>query len=101
MVRDGYALEEITDIMETRIRYREKREKIQADMLRSMGTLAPAWGMIGTLMGLVVMLAGFGGEGGADGAAIRRTNGSISISINGPVSIRGAYNPAPTGVSEN
>ena len=67
MVRDGYALEEITDIMETRIRYREKREKIQADMLRSMGTLAPAWGMIGTLMGLVVMLAGFGGEGGADG----------------------------------
>ena len=32
-----------------------------------MGTLAPAWGMVGTLMGLVVMLAGFGGEGGTDG----------------------------------
>ena len=42
-----------------------------------------------------------GGEGGTDGAAIRRTNNSISISINGPVNIRGAYNPAPTGVSEN
>ena len=42
-----------------------------------------------------------GGEGGASGAAIRRTNNSISISINGPVDIRGAYNPAPTGVSEN
>ena len=42
-----------------------------------------------------------GGEGGTDGAAIRRTNGSISISINGPVNIKGAYNPAPTGVSEN
>ena len=42
-----------------------------------------------------------GGEGGADGAAIRRSNNSISISINGPVNIRGAYNPAPTGVSEN
>ena len=42
-----------------------------------------------------------GGEGGADGAAIRRTNNSISISINGPVNIKGAYNPAPTGVSEN
>jgi len=42
-----------------------------------------------------------GGEGGESGAAIRRTNNSVSISINGPVSIRGAYNPAPTGVSEN
>ncbi len=42
-----------------------------------------------------------GGEGGTNGAAIRRTNGSISISINGPVNIKGAYNPAPTGVSEN
>ena len=42
-----------------------------------------------------------GGEGGADGAAIRRSNNSISISINGPVNIKGAYNPAPTGVSEN
>ena len=42
-----------------------------------------------------------GGEGGTNGAAIRRTNNSISISINGPVNIKGAYNPAPTGVSEN
>ena len=35
-------------------------------MLKSMGDLAPAWGMVGTLIGLVLMLAGFGGEGGAD-----------------------------------
>ena len=60
------ALEETTEIMETRIEYREKREKIQTDMLKSMGDLAPAWGMVGTLIGLVLMLAGFGGEGGAD-----------------------------------
>ena len=66
MVVDGYSLEEVTEIMETRIEYREKREKIQTDMLKSMGDLAPAWGMGGTLIGLVVMLAGFGGEGGAD-----------------------------------
>jgi chemotaxis protein MotA len=30
-----------------------------------MGTMAPAWGMVGTLIGLVVMLSGFG-EGGTD-----------------------------------
>ena len=66
MVVDGYSLEEVTEIMETRIEYREKREKIQTDMLKAMGDLAPAWGMVGTLIGLVLMLAGFGGEGGAD-----------------------------------
>ncbi len=66
MVVDGYSLDEVTEIMETRIEYREKREKVQTDMLKAMGDLAPAWGMVGTLIGLVLMLAGFGGEGGAD-----------------------------------
>ena len=66
MVVDSYSLDEVTEIMETRIEYREKREKVQTDMLKSMGDLAPAWGMVGTLIGLVLMLAGFGGEGGAD-----------------------------------
>jgi chemotaxis protein MotA len=66
MVVDGYSLDEVSEIMETRIEYREKREKVQTDMLKAMGDLAPAWGMVGTLIGLVLMLAGFGGEGGAD-----------------------------------
>ncbi|HDY75207.1 MAG TPA: hypothetical protein ENH49_01655, partial [Candidatus Marinimicrobia bacterium] len=66
MVVDGYSLDELTDILETRIEYREIREKTQAGLFKSMGTMAPAWGMIGTLIGLVIMLAGFGGEGGAD-----------------------------------
>jgi chemotaxis protein MotA len=66
MVVDGYSLEELTEILETRIDYREVREKTQAGLFKSMGTMAPAWGMIGTLIGLVIMLSGFGGEGGAD-----------------------------------
>ena len=65
MVVDGYSLEEVTDILETRIEYREKREKVQTDMLKAMGDLSPAWCMVGTLIGLVLMLAGFGGEGAA------------------------------------
>ena len=60
MVVDGYSLDEVTDILEVRIEYREKREKVQTDMLKAMGDLAPAWGMVGTLIGLVLMLAGFG-----------------------------------------
>lgn len=68
MVVDGYSLEEMTEILQTRIDFREIREKSQADLLKTMGTMAPAWGMIGTLIGLVIMLAGFGGEegGGTD-----------------------------------
>lgn len=65
MVVDGYSVEELTEILNTRIEYREIREKNQAELLKTMGTMAPAWGMVGTLIGLVIMLAGFGGaEGG-------------------------------------
>jgi len=66
MVVDGYSLDELTEILETRIEYREIREKTQADLFKSMGVMSPAWGMVGTLIGLVIMLSGFGGEGGAD-----------------------------------
>jgi len=66
MVVDGYSLDELTEILETRIEYREIREKTQAGLFKSMGIMAPAWGMIGTLIGLVIMLSGFGREGGAD-----------------------------------
>ena len=66
MVVDGMNLEEMTDILSTRIEYREARERNQANLFKNMGTMSPAWGMIGTLIGLVVMLSGFGGEGGAD-----------------------------------
>ena len=65
MVVDGMAVEEVTDILTTRIDYRESRERTQADLFKNMGVMSPAWGMIGTLIGLVVMLSGFG-EGGTD-----------------------------------
>ena len=68
MVVDGYSEDEISDILYTRIDYREVREKAQADLFKTMGTMAPGWGMGGTLFGLVFMLAGFGGEGGGTDA---------------------------------
>ena len=59
MVVDGYSEQEIVDILNPRHDYREIREKSQAELFKTMGTMAPAWGMIGTLIGLVIMLAGF------------------------------------------
>jgi chemotaxis protein MotA len=66
MVVDGYSEDELIDILETRIEYREIRERSQASLFQTMGVMAPAWGMIGTLIGLVIMLSGFGGEGGTE-----------------------------------
>ena len=42
------------------------RNMTTEDIFRKMSMYAPAFGMIGTLIGLVIMLSGFGGEGGAD-----------------------------------
>lgn len=70
MVVDGYSMEELTDILNTRIDYREIREKSQADLFKTLGVMAPAWGMIGTLIGLVIMLSGFGGDEGGGTAAL-------------------------------
>jgi len=68
MVVDGYSEDEIESILNTRIDYREVRENAQASLFKTMGEMAPAWGMVGTLIGLVIMLAGFGGEGGGTDA---------------------------------
>ncbi len=64
MVVDGYAVEEIRDILGTRVEYREEREMVEANMFKAMGKFAPAFGIIGTLIGLVFMLKGMSAEGG-------------------------------------
>ncbi|MCZ6749672.1 MAG: motility protein A [SAR324 cluster bacterium] len=56
LVVDGVEETVIEDIMTNEIDYLEDRHKSGADMLATMGTLSPAFGMIGTLIGLVIML---------------------------------------------
>ncbi len=69
MVVDGYAVEEIRSILETRVEYREERERAEAGLFKAMGRFSPAFGMIGTLIGLVYMLKGMGAGGGEDMAS--------------------------------
>jgi len=66
MVVDGYNTNEIRDILETRIENRILREKSEANVLKTMGKYSPAFGMIGTLIGLVVMLYGMANIAGGD-----------------------------------
>lgn len=53
---DGTAPELIKDILTTEIAFMEDRHSMGQSILVAMGTFAPAFGMIGTLIGLIQML---------------------------------------------
>jgi len=53
---DGLEPQTIQEILETEISYLSERHATGADVVAVMGTLAPAMGMIGTVIGLVQML---------------------------------------------
>ena len=53
---DGSPPELIKDIMTTEVSFMEERHALGQSILIAMGTYAPAFGMIGTLIGLVQML---------------------------------------------
>ena len=63
MVNDGAELilggtkqEDVESIMENMEEFREKRELQEMNVMKSLGIYAPAFGMVGTLIGLVFML---------------------------------------------
>lgn len=57
MVIDGIDPEIIEDVMEIDIETTKVRHQVSHNIFRTWGELAPAFGMVGTLIGLIVMLA--------------------------------------------
>lgn len=57
MVVDGIEPETIKDILDLEIETTENRHGVGQDIFRAWGELAPAFGMIGTLIGLIIMLS--------------------------------------------
>ncbi len=53
---DGTEPDLIMDILETELQFIEERHKLGQDIIARMSDTAPAFGMIGTLVGLVIML---------------------------------------------
>jgi chemotaxis protein MotA len=53
---DGLEPQAIVDILETEISFQESRHRLGAEIFQAMGTFAPAFGMLGTLIGLISML---------------------------------------------
>jgi chemotaxis protein MotA len=56
MAIDGMESSAIEDVMTTEIIYLEERHRLGSDIFTTMGTFAPAVGMLGTIIGLVQML---------------------------------------------
>jgi chemotaxis protein MotA len=53
---DGLEPQEISNLLETELEFIRARHQLGAEIFTTMGTFAPALGMIGTLIGLVQML---------------------------------------------
>ncbi len=62
MVLSGYTGAEVREILENTIETTFGRNTVQVNILKAMASASPAFGMIGTLIGLVVMLDGMGGD---------------------------------------
>lgn len=62
MVVSGYTGDEVRTILHNTIETTYGRNTIQVAILRNMGSASPAFGMIGTLVGLIIMLDNMGGD---------------------------------------
>lgn len=56
MIVNGYTLEEVASFLETSLQRRYDREMIDVYVFKTMARAAPAFGMVGTLVGLIYML---------------------------------------------
>jgi chemotaxis protein MotA len=62
LVIDGTDPELVREIMEIELEYLEERHKVGVGLFEAIGFYAPAFGLIGTLVGLIGMLRTLGGD---------------------------------------
>jgi chemotaxis protein MotA len=90
MVVSNYTPEEVRSMMETAADAYYERDTTAARVLMSMASHAPAFGMVGTLVGMVIMLGNFKGDisGIGSGMAV-----SLLSTLYGVVTARMVYMP--------
>ena len=91
MVVSGYTPEEVRAMMETAADAALERESVPAEVLQSMASHAPAFGMIGTLVGMVAMLCALSDNVAGIGSSL---SVSFLSTLYGVVSARMVYMPA-------
>jgi len=62
MILSGYSADEVRKLMRNTINSTFDRSMIEVNVLRNMASTAPAFGMIGTLVGLIIMLQTMGDD---------------------------------------
>ena len=70
MVIAGYEGSEVREILTTTVETTFGRNAVQATILKKYGGACPAFGMIGTLVGLIIMLGSMGGDPSTLGAGL-------------------------------
>jgi len=70
LVVDGSDPELVKDIMEAEMLHKEERNKKNVRFWQDLGSYGPAWGMVGTLLGLINMMASMGADTSAIGAGM-------------------------------
>ena len=91
MVISGYTPEDVRDMMETAADACYERDSVPVDVLQSMTSHAPAFGMIGTLVGMVAMLCSLNENVSSMGSSL---SVSFLSTLYGVVSARMLYMPA-------
>ena len=67
LIVDGTDPELVRDILENELSHKEERDKKRVRFWQDIGSYGPAWGMLGTLLGLVNMMRALGTDMGAIG----------------------------------
>ena len=62
LVITGYTADEVREMLQAAAGEMFGRAMVNADILKNMASVAPAFGMIGTLIGLIIMLQNIGGD---------------------------------------
>jgi len=95
MVISGYTGEEVREILTTTIETTYGRNTVNVNILKAMGAGAPAFGMIGTLVGLIIMLDNMGGDPKQLGAGLAV---ALLTTLYGIIFARLIFMPAATKI---
>ncbi len=97
MVVSGYTGAEVQEILTNAIESAFGRNTVQVDILRAMGGASPAFGMIGTLIGLIIMLDNLEGDPSSLGAGLAV---ALLTTLYGVLFARLVYLPAATKIQQ-
>ncbi len=82
-ITQGIKLDDLKEILQQREAFRYRRESHESDLMKTMATYSPAFGMVGTLIGLVFMLFGMGAPEteGAEGGGIGSVGPAMAVAL--------------------